>query len=154
MPQAKQNRATSGFSWPQAAHVAMGELYDGNDGSVNRRLRLVLGGTAALVIAGVLVAPVVLSGAPAGSCSMSLSYLGRAYTVRSAGGADAVQALAIGVGITRGCGSKPENVGVRSLAGVSPASAVAVAGDASSIYVRRGVCVHSAPRALLACLKR
>lgn len=134
--------------------MAMGELYDGNDAPVNRRLRLAIGGTAALVVAGVLVAPVVLSGGPAGSCSMSLSYLGHAYTVRSAGGADVVQAIAIGVGITRGCGSRPENVGVRSVAGVPPASAVAVAGDASSIYVRRGVCVHSAPEALLACLKR
>ena len=85
---------------------------------------------------------------------MSLAYLGKPYVVRSAGGADAVQAIAIGVGITRGCGSKPENVGVRSLAGVSPAAAFAVAGDASSIYVRRGVCVHATPRALLACLKR
>jgi hypothetical protein len=121
---------------------------------VNRRLRLAIGGTAALVIAGVLVAPVVLSGGPAGSCSMTLSYLGEAYTVRSAGGSDAVQAIAIGVGITRGCASKPENVGVRSLAGVSPARAIAVAGDASAIYVRRGVCAHAPPGALLACLKR
>lgn len=121
---------------------------------MNRRLRLAIGGAAALVIAGVLVAPVVLSGGPAGSCSTSLYYLGHAYTVRSAGGADAVQAIAIGVGITRGCGSKPEDVGVRSLAGVAPAVAVAVAGDASSVYVRRGVCIHSPASALLACLKR
>ena len=106
------------------------------------------------MIAGVLVAPVVLSGEPAGSCSRSLYYLGHAYVVRSAGGADAVQAIAVGVGITRGCGPKPENVGVRALAGVAPADAVTVAGDASSIYVRRGVCVHAQPRALLACLKR
>jgi len=121
---------------------------------VSRRLRLALGGGAALVIAGVLVAPVVLSGEPAGSCSMALYYLGRPYAARSAGGADAVQAIAIGVGITRGCGSRPENVGVRSLAGVAAAKAVAVAGDASSIYVRRGVCAHARPRALLDCLKR
>jgi hypothetical protein len=121
---------------------------------VSRRLRLALGGGAALVIAGVLVAPVVLSGEPAGSCSMSLYYLGHPYAARSAGGADAVQAIAIGVGVTRGCGSKPENVGVRSLAGAAVAKAVAVAGDASSIYVRRGVCAHAPPRALLACLKR
>jgi hypothetical protein len=132
----------------------MGELYDGNDAPVNRRLRLAIGGAAALVVAGVLVAPVVLSGEPAGSCSTSLYYLGHAYTVRSAGGAGAVQAIAIGVGITRGCASTPQNVGVRSLAGVPPGDAVAVAGDASSIYVRRGVCVHSPPQALLACLKR
>ena len=108
----------------------------------------------ALVIVGVLVAPVVLSGEPAGSCSTSLYYLGHAYTVRSAGGADAVQALAIGVGITRGCGATPQNQGVRSLVGVSPARAIAVAGDASSIYVRRGVCAHAKAGALLACLKR
>ena len=113
-----------------------------------------IGGTAALVIAGVLVAPVVLSGEPAGSCSTSLYYLGHAYTVRSAGAEDAVQSIAIGVGITRGCGSKPENQGVRSLVGVSPARAIAVAGDASRIYVRQGVCAHSPARALLDCLKR
>ena len=96
---------------------------------MSRRLRLALGGGAALVIAGVLVAPVVLSGEPAGSCSMALYYLGRPYAARSAGGADAVQAIAIGVGITRGCGSRPENVGVRSLAVVAAAKAVAVGGE-------------------------
>jgi hypothetical protein len=131
----------------------MGEEYGGNDGPVNRRLRLAIGGVVALVIAGVLVAPVVLSGGSGGSCSTTLYYLGHAYTVRSAGG-DAVQAIAIGVGITRGCGSTPGNQGVRSLAGVSPAAAIAVAGDASEIYVRRGVCVHASARSLLACLKR
>jgi hypothetical protein len=132
----------------------MREEYDGDDGRVNRRLRLAIGGVASLVIAGVLVAPVVLSGGSAGPCSATLYYLGHAYTVRSSGTEDAVQALAIGVGITRGCGSKPENQGVRSLDGVSPAAAVAVAGDASEIYVRRGVCVHAPARSLLACLKR
>jgi hypothetical protein len=132
----------------------MEEEYDGDDGPVSRRLRLAIGGVTALVIAGVLVAPVVLSGGSGGSCSTTLYYLGHAYTVRSAGAADAVQAIAIGVGITRGCGSKPENQGVRSLAGVSPAAAIAVAGNASEIYVRRGVCVHAPARSLLACLKR
>jgi hypothetical protein len=122
---------------------------------VNRRLRIAAGGAVALVLAGVLVSPVVLSGGGSkGSCSTTLSYLGRPYSVRAAGGADVVQALAIGVGIARGCGSKPENVNVRSLAGVSPAAAVGVSGEQTSIYVRRGLCTHATGQSLLACVKR
>ena len=133
----------------------MREEYDGDDGGVNRRLRIAIGGATALVIAGVLVAPVVLSGSGSnGSCSMSFHYLGQPYTVRRLDGADVVQELAIGVAITSGCGSKPENVNVRSLAGVSPAVAVGISGDQTSIYVRRGRCTHAAGQALLACLKR
>ena len=122
---------------------------------MNRRLRIAIGGVTAIVLAGVLVAPVVLSGGGSGgSCSMALSYLGHPYTVRRTGGANIVQSLAIGVGITHGCGSKPENVDVRSLAGVSPAAAVGLSGDQTSIYVRRGLCLHATGRALLACLTR
>jgi hypothetical protein len=133
----------------------MREEYDGDDGGVNRRLRIAIGGATALVLAGVLVAPVVLSGSGSGgSCSMSLHYLGQPYSVRRLEGAAVVQELAIGVAITSGCGSKPENVNVRSLAGVSPAVAVGISGDQTSIYVRRGRCTHAAGQALLACLKR
>jgi hypothetical protein len=154
-PQAKQNRAPSGLSWPQAAHEAICEAYDGDDGDVNRRLRILIGGTTALVIAGVLVTPVVLSGGGSnGSCSTNLQYLGHPYTVRRLGGATVVQAISIGVAITRGCGSKPENVNIRSLTGVSPAVAVGLEGDQSSIYVRSGRCPRMAGAALLACVKR
>ncbi|HEY8030520.1 MAG TPA: hypothetical protein VIE38_13535 [Gaiellaceae bacterium] len=122
---------------------------------MNRRLRIVIGATTALVLAGILVTPVVLSGGGSkGSCSTTLYYLGHPYTVRPIGGADVVQAISIGVAITRGCGSKPENVNVRSLAGVRPAVAVGLEGDQSSIYVRRGRCPRASGRALLPCVKR
>jgi len=135
--------------------VAIRKEYDGDDGGVNRRLRIAIGGATAVVLAGVLVAPVVLSGGRSdGSCSMTLSYLGQPYTVRRTGDASVVQSLAIGVGITHGCGSKPENVDVRSLAGVSPASAVGLSGDQTSIYVRRGLCPGMTGGPLLACLTR
>jgi hypothetical protein len=154
-PHAKQNRAPAWLSCPHAAHEAIWEAYDGDDGGVNRRLRILIGGATALVIAAVLVTPVVLTGGGSnGSCSTNLSYLGHPYTVRPLGGANVVQAISIGVAITRGCGTKPENVNVRSLAGVSPAVAVGLEGDQSSVYVRRGRCPHAAGRALLACVKR
>lgn len=122
---------------------------------MSRRLRIVIGATTALVLAGVLVTPVVLTGGGSnGSCSTTVYYLGRPYTVRPLGGADVVQAISIGVAITRGCGSRPENVNVRSLAGVSPAVAVGLEGDQSSIDVRRGRCLHASGEALLSCVKR
>ena len=122
---------------------------------MNRRLRILIGGTAALIIAGVLVAPVVLSGGGSnGSCSTTLYYLGHPYAVRPIGGVDVVQAISIGVAGTRGCGSKPENVNVRSLSGVSPAVAVGLEGDQSAIYVRRGRCPDVSGQALLSCVKR
>jgi hypothetical protein len=134
----------------------MREEYDGDDGAVNRRARLTLGGVAALVLAGVLVAPVVIGsgGGSSSSCSTALYYSGHPYSVRSVRDNTVVQARAIGVGVTRGCGTRPENVDIRSVAGVRPAVAVAVAGDPSSIYVRRGVCPSLSGRALLACVKR
>ena len=131
----------------------MGEEYDGDDGVVNRRLRLALGAVAAVVIAGALVSPVVLSDGSSKGCSTTLHYLGQAYTVRAVPDNTFVQAIAVGVGVTRGCGTKPENVGVRSLVGVGPARAVAAAGS-SAVYVRRGVCVHATEQALRACLRR
>lgn len=122
---------------------------------MSRRLRLLLGGLAAVVIAGALVAPIVLSsGRSAGSCSPTLVYLGRAYTARSVKGAGVVQDLSIGVGITRGCGAKPENVNVRSLSGVPPASAVGLEGVPATVYVRRGVCPSADAATLWACLTR
>lgn len=117
----------------------------------DRRIRLLLGLAAAVVIAGALVAPVVLSGGSGGKpCAATLLFRGSAYTARDASGF--VQAIAIGVGVTRGCGAAPQNVNVRSLAGISPARAIGISGDQSSVYVRRGVCTGAAD--LLACLRR
>jgi hypothetical protein len=134
----------------------MREEYDGDDGTVNRRLRLALGGVAALLIGGTLVAPVVLrgGGGSKSSCSTTLYYSGRPYTVRALDGAAVVQAISVGVGVMRGCGAAPQNVNVRSLGGVPPARALGLEGVQTEVYVRRGVCVHAAPRALPACLTR
>jgi hypothetical protein len=133
----------------------MGEEYDGDDGGVNRRLRLGLGAAAALVLGGALAAPVVLrDGGSSRNCSMTLTYAGRQYAVRPIRDNSLVQAVAIGVGVTHGCGYRPQNVDLRSLLGVRPAKAVALAGDATSVYVRQGVCVHTVTAALRACLRR
>lgn len=132
----------------------MGEAYDGDDGAVGRPLRLVLGGVAALVIAAALVVPVVDRGGPSKACSMALSYRGHPYAVRPVPESALVQAVSIGVGVVHGCGSSPQNVNIRSLLGVRPSVAVALEGDQSSVYVRRGVCPALAARALAMCLKR
>jgi hypothetical protein len=118
----------------------------------NRRVRVLLGLAAAILIAGVLVAPVVLRGSGGKPCAASLLFRGRTYTARAATGF--VQAIAIGIGVTRGCGAAPANVNVRSLAGIAPSRAIGISGDQSSVYVRRGVCAHASADALLACLRR
>lgn len=119
----------------------------------SRRVRLLLGAVAAVLIAGALVAPVVISGGGSGRpCSLTLSYLGRPYAVRSTAGTP-VQDLSIGVGVTRGCGEKPQNVDVRSITGVRPARAVGLSGD-PALWVRRGLCARISPSALLSCLSR
>jgi hypothetical protein len=112
-----------------------------------------VGGTAAVVVAAALVAPVVLSGGGSSPrCAATLLYAGRSYTARPVAGA--VQAIAVGVGVVRGCGAGPSNVDVRSLVGVQPAVAVGLSGDQSSVYVRRGTCPSTPARSLLACLRR
>lgn len=122
--------------------------------AVNRRLRLLVGAVAAVVIAGALVAPVVISGGGSVPCSATLVYLGHVYAARSVGGASVVQDISVGVGVTRGCGTKPEDVNVRSLAGVRPAAAVGLEGVPSAVYVRRGVCPAADASTLWACLTR
>ncbi|HEY2541433.1 MAG TPA: hypothetical protein VGH92_00120 [Gaiellaceae bacterium] len=121
---------------------------------MNRRLRIGLGAFAALLIAGALVAPVVDRGGSGKTCSTALSYRGRTYAVRPVRGNSLVQAVSVGVGVTGGCGLKPQNVNIRSLVGIDPARALGLEGDQTSIYVRRGVCRGVAPGALAACLKR
>lgn len=118
----------------------------------SRRLRVLLGLTAAVVVAAILVAPVVLSGGSGGKpCAALLTFREQTYVAREASGF--VQAIAIGVGVTHGCGLTPANVNVRSLAGVSPSRAIGISGDESSAYVRRGVCASASAVALLACLR-
>ena len=65
-----------------------------------------------------------------------------------------VQGVAIGIGVTSGCGTAPANIGVRSLVGVQPAAAIGLATDQSSIYVRNGLCAKATARGLLGCLRK
>lgn len=120
----------------------------------SRRTRLAVGAAAALVIAAVLVAPVVLlgTGPKHRACSTTILYRGQRYAARSSG--RVVEAIAVGVGVASGCGAKPSNVDLRSVQGVSPARAVAIASEPSLVYVRRGVCPGKQRAALLACLRR
>jgi hypothetical protein len=126
--------------------------------ATSRRGRLLIGGIVALVIATVLVAPVVLlsgSGARhAKPCAQPLRYQGREYLARPVAPARVVEGVAIGIGVTSGCGVSASNIDIRSLLGVKPTAAVGLAADQSSIYVRRGVCLRSSPRELLGCLSR
>ena len=116
-----------------------------------RRIALVIGTVAALLIAGVLVAPlVILSGGPkAKPCAEALLFLGGRYVQRDVPGA--VADIAIGVGVVSGCGGPPTNVNIRSLTGVGPGTAVA--GEGSEIFVRRTICPGARAARLLACLR-
>jgi len=121
---------------------------------VRRPVALAIGAVAALLIAGTLVAPVViLSGGSKGApCAAELAYLGHRYTARPV--PHVVQAVAVGVGVENGCGATAENVDVRSLTGVAQSVAVVVSGESTSIYVRNGLCPHASGSALLACVRR
>ena len=123
---------------------------------LSRRWRLTIASIVAVVIAVVLVTPVVLltGGSGAKSCTRSLRYRGHQYVARRVAPRDVVEAIAIGVGVASGCGISSANVDLRSLAGVRPALAVALAADQSTIYVRRGVCPGTPARALLRCVRR
>jgi hypothetical protein len=121
---------------------------------VRRRTALLIGSVVALLIAGVLVAPIViLGGGSSGTpCAQTLVYEGVEFDARPV--PNAVQGIAIGVGVASGCGTPASNVDVRSLPAIPVANAVAVGGDSSSVYVRRGVCVQASAARLLACLRR
>jgi hypothetical protein len=123
---------------------------------IPRRGRFLIGACAALVIAGALVAPVVLTGSGSSGgtpCAETLLYEQHEYVARRVS-LPAVEGVAIGVGVTSGCGTAPANINIRSLRGVKPAAAVGLPGDASAIYVRRGVCSQAAAAALLGCVSR
>ena len=120
----------------------------------SRRAHLVVGAATAIVLGAVLVAPVVLLGSGSSkrpTCRTTILYHGRRYAGRPAG--RVVEAIAVGVGVIRGCGGKPANVDLRSVAGVRPSVAVALASDPATVYVARGVCPQLARGALLRCLK-
>jgi hypothetical protein len=120
----------------------------------SRRARLVVGAATAAVIGGVLVAPVVLlsTGSSRGpSCSTTILYQGQRYVGRPSG--RVVEAIAVGVGVASGCGTKPTNVDLRTVQGVSATRAVALASELSTVYVRQGVCPGKERDALLACLR-
>jgi hypothetical protein len=124
--------------------------------ALSRRVRLLIGGAAALIIAAVLIAPIVLltgSGTQTEPCTQALRFQDHEYVARHVVAAGLVQGIAIGIGVTSRCGgSAPANVNLRSLRGVKPTVAVGIPADQSSIYVRRGVCTRSSPRELLGCL--
>jgi hypothetical protein len=122
---------------------------------VPRRVALAVGGLAALLIAGVLVAPIVIlgDGSRGKACAQTLVYEGVEFDAHRVP-REPVQRIATGVGVVSGCGQPESNVNVRSLTGISTANAVGVAGDATSVYVRRGVCAGAAEPRLLACLRR
>ena len=116
----------------------------------NRRLLVLL---AAVLIAGVLVAPIVLRGHRVASsgCNQTLRYAGRVYEQRSTAGTPATQSVALGVGVLSGCGGTPTNVNVRSLIGIAPARAIGI-DESSDLYVRAGVCVVRTGAQLARCL--
>ena len=117
-----------------------------------RRLRILGGLVAAVVLLGVLVAPVVLRG-HGSSCSLTLSYQGRTYTARDVGDAHIVQSIAIGVGVLSGCGTSPQNGNLRSIAGIPPAFAVGLPTEASTVFVERGRCPDLTGTRLVRCLR-
>jgi hypothetical protein len=125
--------------------------------SLSRRTRLTIGAVIALVFAVVLIAPVLPTGGSGSTsskpCALKLVYGGKAYVARAVSGR-VTQTSAIGVGVASGCGVTPSDIGLRSIEGVLPAIAVGVGADATSLYVRRGVCRQSSPGALMACLRR
>jgi hypothetical protein len=122
---------------------------------ISRRARFLIGAIVALVIAAALVAPVVLmtgrGASGAKPCAETLFYERHEYVARAVT-PGVVEGVAIGVGVTSGCGAAPSNINIRSLVGVKPTAAVGLPGDASAIYVRRGVCSQAAAAALLGCV--
>lgn len=119
----------------------------------SRRLRIAIGLAGALALGLVLVAPVALRGGGGAPCAATLRYAGREYSARQLEGAAVVQSLAIGVGVVSGCGAAPANVDVRSVAGLSPALALALPTETDTLYVARGRCEGTRGAALLGCLR-
>ena len=122
----------------------------------SRRLRLLIGALGAVVLVLTLVSPILIGGgtSPSPSCAKTLRYEQHGYTARAMPTPRLVESLAIGVGVLAGCGAPPSNIDVRSFAGVDRQAAIGIPSDASSAYIRNGVCTASTGHALLACLRR
>jgi hypothetical protein len=82
-------------------------------------------------LAATLAAPIVLHSWGSGEkgCLRMVVYRGRRYVARPVPPTQVVQAIAIGVGLARGCDAPPSNVDLRSLTGIKPTAAVGLAGD-------------------------
>lgn len=87
------------------------------------------------MLAIVLVAPVAFRGSGGKPCAKTITYKGRVYTARAA--SSFVESIAIGVGVALGCGSAPANVNIRSVSGIAPSRAIALATDSTTLYVRK-----------------
>jgi hypothetical protein len=121
----------------------------------SRAVRLAIGAAVAIVLGLALVSPVLIGGGttPSPSCAKTLRYEQRAYTAREMPTPRLVESLAIGIGVLAGCGAPPTNIDVRSFAGVDRQVAVGIPSDASSVYVRDGLCASSTGHALWTCLR-
>ncbi|MHB8651339.1 MAG: hypothetical protein ACYDBR_14380 [Gaiellaceae bacterium] len=117
---------------------------------MHRRIRVALGLVAAFVVFIVLIGPVALSGGSGKPCAKTLRYAGATFSARPVAASEYVQSEAIGIGVASGCGTTPANVDIRSLLGISPALAVALPTESSTLYVRKGRCTNNAT--LLTCL--
>lgn len=118
-------------------------------------MRLAVGAVAAIVLGLALVSPVLIGGGttPSASCAKTLRYEQRGYTARQMPTPRLVESLAIGIGVLAGCGTPPSNIDVRSFSGIDRQVAVGIPSDASSAYVRNGVCSTVTGHALWTCLR-
>jgi hypothetical protein len=121
----------------------------------SRRLRLIVGGVIAVVLLALLVSPVIIGGgSPAPrTCARTLRYESQTYVARAMPTPQLVQSQAIGIGVLSGCGTPPANIDVRSFSGVGRSAAIGIPSDASSVYIREGVCPNLVGHALWSCLR-
>ena len=112
---------------------------------VRRPVALAIGIVAALLVAGLLVAPVVIlsGGSKAKPCAADLLYQGRHYDARPV--PRVVQAVAVGAGTESGGGGRPQTRAGRSV--TARPRAVARTGAAGSVPERGA----RRPRAAAAC---
>jgi hypothetical protein len=121
----------------------------------SRAVRLAIGATVAIVLGLALVSPVLIGGGttPSASCAKTLRYEQHGYTARAMPTPPLVESLAIGIGVLAGCGAPPSNIDVRSFSSVDRRVAVGIPSDASSAYVRDGICPAATGHALWTCLR-
>jgi hypothetical protein len=122
---------------------------------VSRPVRLIVGAVLGVVLIAALVSPVIIGGGTPspGDCARTLRYERHMYVAHSMPAPPLVESLAIGIGVLSGCGTPASNIDVRSFSGVRPGVAIGIPSDASSAYIRRGVCANLAEHALWSCLR-